>query len=49
MTVEYIKAVAAHFYSHHQILGGIGSSIGPGERLGVPDTGFSHMRGEESF
>ena len=32
VTVEYIKAVAAHFCSHHQVLSGIGSSIGTGER-----------------
>lgn len=29
MTVEYIKAVAAHLRCHHQVLGAVGSSIGP--------------------
>lgn len=29
MTVEYIKAVAAHLCCHHQVLGAVGSSIGP--------------------
>ena len=32
MTVEDVEAVAAHLCSHHQILGDVGSSIGPGER-----------------
>lgn len=32
VTVEDIKAVAAHLCSHHQVLGGVGSSIGPRER-----------------
>lgn len=32
VTVEYIKAVAAHLCSHHKILSGVGSSIGPGKR-----------------
>ena len=32
VTVEDIEAVAAHLCGHHQILGGVGSSIGPGER-----------------
>ncbi|TKC39513.1 hypothetical protein EI555_009548, partial [Monodon monoceros] len=32
VTVEDVEAVAAHLCGHHQILGGAGSSIGPGER-----------------
>lgn len=31
MTVENIKAVAAHLRCHHQVLGAVGSSIGPSQ------------------
>lgn len=46
MTVEDVEAVAAHLCGHHQILGGVGSSIGPGERAQRSDAGFIRVMGE---
>lgn len=32
VTVEDVEAVAAHLCGHHQVLGGVGSPVGPGKR-----------------